>query len=422
MKKRALLILTVFSLTEIIFNGCGSEPHKKNFDITILMNSNSDSIEVRKSFTALCSSFGDKCRTYRFFPVIRIEMADSLHLNQQANPNIEEMRNATQKFFGISPRFASIMDELKKAVQQFKLNQYLSSHKINGQQSSIVVTSYLQTGIPLFIYDETQNDRTVAIDNREIKLFSSISKLKEAIDNDIDAKLSKYCGDNPKEESNLDQDIKQLKYVVLIKQVGADSIKKSGSDIEVKHEEVIVNNENKGNGLSNIFLYNEGDVAGTVKLKTTPGQYDITFLKDGKPIGTNYSYPIASHQSLTIQFSIKNVPKEGKANIEVVTNNAKDPVKKVKVLFVQKGDESKIGNLEYDYGKYNGEVRKGVMHGSGTYYYYKKTRISILDGKNRYAEAGEMIKGQWNEGSLDYGILCDKNGNPKDTIIIGRLH
>ena len=70
--------------------------------------------------------------------------------------------------------------------------------------------------------------------------------------------------------------------------------------------------------------------------------------------------------------------------------------------------------------RYVGETKGGSMHGAGEYYFSTRRLISDKDWKNRFAEAGDVLKGSWNEGNFTTGKLYDKNGNHKETIFIGQ--
>lgn len=70
-------------------------------------------------------------------------------------------------------------------------------------------------------------------------------------------------------------------------------------------------------------------------------------------------------------------------------------------------------------GTYKGECKNGQPDGMGTIYYKSHTLISSSDPKERYAEAGQYIVGQFRDGGLLQGKLFDHNGNPIETIIIG---
>jgi len=70
--------------------------------------------------------------------------------------------------------------------------------------------------------------------------------------------------------------------------------------------------------------------------------------------------------------------------------------------------------------RYVGETKNGLMHGAGAYYFKESQIISKKDLKKRYAEAGDILKGNWVEGSFSNGKLFDKNEKFKETIIVGQ--
>lgn len=71
-------------------------------------------------------------------------------------------------------------------------------------------------------------------------------------------------------------------------------------------------------------------------------------------------------------------------------------------------------------GTYKGELKGGKPHGQGTLTYNSRTRISSRDMKERYAEAGQYIIGQFYEGELEHGTLYDTNNEPIEVLRIGR--
>ena len=78
------------------------------------------------------------------------------------------------------------------------------------------------------------------------------------------------------------------------------------------------------------------------------------------------------------------------------------------------------GTISVAGGSYTGELKNGKPHGMGTLKYSTSTLISKRDPKNRYAEAGEYITGEFYEGELVNGKLFDKNGDQRETLNIGR--
>lgn len=69
---------------------------------------------------------------------------------------------------------------------------------------------------------------------------------------------------------------------------------------------------------------------------------------------------------------------------------------------------------------YTGETKNKLMHGAGEYHFSARRLISEKDLKRRYAEAGDVLKGSWNEGSFSTGNLFDATDKFKENIIIGQ--
>ena len=68
---------------------------------------------------------------------------------------------------------------------------------------------------------------------------------------------------------------------------------------------------------------------------------------------------------------------------------------------------------------FSGPVVKGYPDGFGTYRFTARRRIDMHDPEERYAEAGDYIKGDWRQGHLNYGEWYDKDGNKKAFIKLG---
>lgn len=80
-----------------------------------------------------------------------------------------------------------------------------------------------------------------------------------------------------------------------------------------------------------------------------------------------------------------------------------------------------LGTIVFPNGdKYVGEQKNGLMHGVGTYYFATRHIISAKGLNQRFADAGDVLKGSWNEGSFSAGKLYEHNGKFKETIIIGQ--
>lgn len=69
---------------------------------------------------------------------------------------------------------------------------------------------------------------------------------------------------------------------------------------------------------------------------------------------------------------------------------------------------------------YIGKVKNGKMHGDGKYYFVQAGIVSRNDPKERKAESGSYILGDWFNGDLYKGKLYDKNGIFIERIILGR--
>ncbi|MGN1241261.1 MAG: hypothetical protein ACI4T7_02125 [Alloprevotella sp.] len=61
------------------------------------------------------------------------------------------------------------------------------------------------------------------------------------------------------------------------------------------------------------------------------------------------------------------------------------------------------------YGKYEGAMKNGQPHGTGTIYY--TTRHQVVPSKDIYAESGDYVTGQFRDGILISGQLHRKDGN-----------
>lgn len=61
------------------------------------------------------------------------------------------------------------------------------------------------------------------------------------------------------------------------------------------------------------------------------------------------------------------------------------------------------------YGKYEGAMKNGQPHGTGTIYY--TTRHQVVPSKDIYAESGDYVTGSFRDGKLMSGQLHRKDGN-----------
>ncbi len=68
---------------------------------------------------------------------------------------------------------------------------------------------------------------------------------------------------------------------------------------------------------------------------------------------------------------------------------------------------------------FSGTVKDGYPDGFGTYTFKKRRRIDMHDPEERFAEAGDYIKGDWREGHLNYGEWYGSDGVKKAFIRLG---
>lgn len=61
------------------------------------------------------------------------------------------------------------------------------------------------------------------------------------------------------------------------------------------------------------------------------------------------------------------------------------------------------------YGNYEGKMKNGQPHGTGTIYY--TTRHQVVPSKDIYAESGDYVTGSFRDGKLVSGQLHRKDGN-----------
>lgn len=68
---------------------------------------------------------------------------------------------------------------------------------------------------------------------------------------------------------------------------------------------------------------------------------------------------------------------------------------------------------------FTGTVVNGYPDGFGTYTFKARRRIDMHDPEERYAEAGDYIKGDWKQGHLNYGEWHAADGTKKAFIKLG---
>lgn len=72
------------------------------------------------------------------------------------------------------------------------------------------------------------------------------------------------------------------------------------------------------------------------------------------------------------------------------------------------------------YGTWSGDFVNNQPTGTGTMTYTVRHRIDSRDVKERVAEVGDYIIGEFSNGKLVQGVWYDKNNNQKGVIIIGK--
>lgn len=73
------------------------------------------------------------------------------------------------------------------------------------------------------------------------------------------------------------------------------------------------------------------------------------------------------------------------------------------------GDPAPSTSKNLGYGKYEGAMKNGQPHGTGTIYY--TTRHQVVPSKDIYAESGDYVTGSFRDGMLMSGQLHRKDGN-----------
>lgn len=87
-------------------------------------------------------------------------------------------------------------------------------------------------------------------------------------------------------------------------------------------------------------------------------------------------------------------------------------------------DESVIqsngnGTLDMGYGIYTGSIKNGKPHGMGRLVYRQTTVINRTDNKQRKAQSGESIQGQFVNGTFTIGKHFDINGHLIESLNFG---
>lgn len=106
-----------------------------------------------------------------------------------------------------------------------------------------------------------------------------------------------------------------------------------------------------------------------------------------------------TEQTIVEEVIINNTQKE-----ESVVDKAATPVEPKKTA-------SDDGVLNLSYGTYTGATKDGYPHGQGRLTYTKSRQINRNDIKNRIANEGDYVIGEFFNGFVVYGKLYDSNGN-----------
>ena len=81
---------------------------------------------------------------------------------------------------------------------------------------------------------------------------------------------------------------------------------------------------------------------------------------------------------------------------------------------------STSGTVRLGYGSYTGAMKSGKPHGQGRLTYSTSHQISRKDAKQRVAEAGDYIIGEFYDGELVQGIWYGADNQVKGSVMIGR--
>lgn len=77
----------------------------------------------------------------------------------------------------------------------------------------------------------------------------------------------------------------------------------------------------------------------------------------------------------------------------------------------QPSPNGNVNNMSVANGKYTGPIKNGKPHGLGTLVFTRTAVINSSDSKQRTAQAGESVQGQFVNGTFTIGKHYDTNGN-----------
>lgn len=131
--------------------------------------------------------------------------------------------------------------------------------------------------------------------------------------------------------------------------------------------------------------------------------------------------------------SIENTTKVDSTKAQHIKDDTKNDKKKIPPVKIVKTTPPKpphsgpitIDNSESgtSVDRYEGQMRDGKRHGEGVYYFYSRQLISNKSSEKYYGEAGDTLKGKWDNGNFYEGWLYyknAKNGKRAIHIIIGK--
>lgn len=71
-------------------------------------------------------------------------------------------------------------------------------------------------------------------------------------------------------------------------------------------------------------------------------------------------------------------------------------------------------------GTFTGKLKNGFPHGTGTLTFQAQRLIDAHDSKNRLAQPGDYLIGEWDNGHLVQARWYDAQNNLKETIVLGK--
>lgn len=101
-------------------------------------------------------------------------------------------------------------------------------------------------------------------------------------------------------------------------------------------------------------------------------------------------------------------PKEGEDEDKNTSSSDSSKGGKKNPLPSQNGN---VNNMNVTNGKYTGPIKNGKPHGLGTLVFTRTAVINSSDSKQRTAQAGESVQGQFVNGTFTIGKHYDANGN-----------